>query len=113
MTNQPVILHSASLGAHVGALQSHDGSAVMLGPCRTLIKWRAGATLIDIAKHGIDKRDGAVSHQIDGPVVLLDVTLIAPLSDAAVKSIVRVSEDNLSLLSADEMDARRRLAVAE
>ena len=34
--------------------------------------------------------------------------MIAPLSDAAVKSIVRVSEDNLSLLSADEMAARKR-----
>ena len=68
---------------------------------------------MDVASDGLPKRLSSVSAQIAGPVHIADVTLIAPLSRAACQSIVRVSEDNLSLLSADDMDALRRAAVAE
>ena len=98
MQGQPVIVHSVSLGPYVGVLQSRDGTVVTLGPCRTLIQWRKGDSYLDIARDGLGQREVSVSHQIDGPVLLADVTLIAPLSDKAVKSFVRASEDNLSLV---------------
>ena len=97
MLNQPVIVFSPSLGSHVGILREHDGATVTLAPARSA-RWDAqGVTIIDVACDGLLKRQASVSAQIDGPVVLTDVTMAAPLSDAAVKSIVRVSEDNLSL----------------
>ena len=98
MLNQPVIVFSPSLGSHVGILREHDGTTVTLAPARSA-RWEAkGVTYIDVAADGLLKRQASVSAQIDGPVTLMDVTMIAPLSDAAVKSIVRVSEDNLSLV---------------
>ena len=66
---------------------------------------------MDVAAEGLPKRLSSVSPQIAGPIHLADVTLIAPLSKAALQSIVRVSEDNLSLMLnslADDMDALRR-----
>ena len=97
MIDQPVIVFSPSLGSHVGILREHDGSTVTLAPARSA-RWEAkGVTYLDVAADGLLKRQASVSAQIDGPVTLMDVTMIAPLSDAAVKSIVRVkaAEDNL------------------
>ena len=101
MIDQPVIVFSPSLGSHVGILREHDGSTVVLAPARSA-RWDAkGVTYIDVAADGLLKRQASVSAQID-TVTLMDVTMIAPLSDAAVKSIVRVSEDNKSLGEAPE-----------
>ena len=97
MIDHPVIVFSPSLGSHVGVLREHDGSTVTLAPARSA-RWDAkGVTILDVACDGLGKRQASVSAQCDGPVVLTDVTMVAPLSDAACKSIVRVSEDNLSL----------------
>ena len=97
MIDQPVIVFSPSLGSLVGILREHDGSTVTLAPARSA-RWEAkGVTYLDVAADGLLKRQASVSAQID-TVTLMDVTMIAPLSDAAVKSIVRVSEDNLSLV---------------
>ena len=85
------------MGSFVGILQEHEGTAVHLGPARA-VRWDGREThVMDVAAEGLPKRLSSVSAQIDGPIMLADVTLIAPLSDAAVKSIVRVSEDNKSL----------------
>ena len=99
MLDQPVIVFSTSLGSHVGVLREHDGATVTLAPARS-VRWEAkGVTILDVAVDGLGKRQASVSAQIAGPVVLTDVTMLAPLSDAACKSIVRVSEDNLSLVN--------------
>ena len=99
MQNQPVIVFSPSMGSFVGVLHVHDGTAVHLGPARA-VRWDGREThVMDVAAEGLPKRLSSVSAQIAGPIHLADVTLIAPLSKAALQSIVRVSEDNLSLLT--------------
>ena len=98
MPATPVIVFSPSMGSFVGLLQAHDGTAVTLAPARA-VRWDGREThVMDVAADGLPKRLSSVSAQIDGPVHIADVTLIAPLSKAACQSIVRVSEDNLSLL---------------
>ena len=87
------------MGSFVGVLQKHDGTAVTLAPARA-VRWDGKEThVMDVAADGLPKRLSSVSAQIDGPILIADVTLIAPLSKAACQSIVRVSEDNLSLLT--------------
>ena len=101
MQNQPVIVFSPSMGSFVGILQGHEGKweYVTLGPARA-VRWDGREThVMDVAAEGLPKRLSSVSAQIAGPIHLADVTLIAPLSRAACQSIVRVSEDNLSLLT--------------
>ena len=86
------------MGSFVGLLQEHDGTAVTLAPARA-VRWDGREThVMDVAADGLPKRLSSVSAQIAGPVHIADVTLIAPLSKAACQSIVRVSEDNLSLM---------------
>ena len=87
------------MGSFVGLLQEHDGTAVTLAPARA-VRWDGREThVMDVAADGLPKRLSSVSAQIADPIHLADVTLIAPLSKAACQSIVRVSEDNLSLLT--------------
>ena len=87
------------MGSFVGLLQAHDGTAVTLAPARA-VRWEPREThVMDVAADGLPKRLSSVSAQIAGPVHIADVTLIAPLSKAACQSIVRVSEDNLSLVT--------------
>ena len=102
------------MGSFVGILQGHDGStAVTARPRARRPLGRQGDPRHGRGRDGLPKRLSSVSAQIAGPIHLADVTLIAPLSKAALQSIVRVSEDNLSLMPADAMDALRRAAVAE
>lgn len=96
LIDRPVIVATEGVGTYAGILRDYDTDSVTLAPARCLIKWREGHTYLDLAKSGPDKRDGAVSHQVDGPVMVVGVTLMAPLSDRACKAIVRVSEDNLA-----------------
>lgn len=97
MIDQPVIVYSTSAGPFVGVLRLRVGAEVELNPARQ-VRWADNEhLLLDAAAEGPPRKAHNVSAICPGPVVLTDVTMVAPLSDAACKAIVRGSEDKLPL----------------
>ena len=102
LIGRPVMVVNPT-GTYAGMLDSYDPATrhATLTRARVLGEWRAGHYYLDTAT-APSHRELKVSCLSEGPVIIADVGLVAPLSDRAVKAICRASEDNLSILPPTE-----------
>jgi hypothetical protein len=85
------VVRTNSAGVHIGAVESHNGTQVVLTNARRLWKWAGAFTLSEVATHGIDPHNSRISCNIKR-ILLTEAIELIPASDEAIASFMACHE---------------------
>lgn len=77
------IIRTYSAGVHVGTLESHEGTQVVLRDAARVWRWRGANTLHELALHGPAQEYTCISERVP-QITLTEAIEIIPVSEEAV-----------------------------